>query len=217
MRRFNLQTPILFVVIALALPFAFYAANFGQAGLRAALTEPHYLFSSNIPANNSIFSHMVAGALITLLVPLQLAAPLRRQFPRLHRWSGRLIVLAAILTAIGGLTYIILRGTIGGAAMNVGFTLYGGLTLLAATQTIRHARAGRIAQHNAWALRLFWLVLGSWLYRVHYGLWYLTTGGLWSNPEFTGGFDLVQNVAFFLPYLIGLEIYLRRRERPAPA
>lgn len=217
MGRFNLQTPVLFVVILLVLPFVFYAANFGQAGLRAALTEPHYLFSSNIPANNSIFSHMVAGGLITLLVPLQLVAPLRRRFPRLHRWSGRLIVLAAILTAIGGLIYIALRGTIGGAVMNAGFMLYGSLMLLAATQTILHARAGRITQHNAWALRLFWLVLGSWLYRVHYGLWYLATGGLWSNPEFTGGFDLVQNFAFFLPYLIGVEIYLQRRRQPVIA
>jgi hypothetical protein len=210
-----MQTTGLLLVMLLALPFVFYAAQFGQAGLRATLAEPHYLFSANIPANHSVFSHMIAGALVTLLVPLQLIGALRRRAPRLHRWSGRLIVSGAIIAASGGLIYIALRGTIGGATMNAGFTLYGGLMLLAATQTIRHARAGRITQHNAWALRLFWLVLGSWLYRVHYGLWYLTTGGLWSNPEFTGGFDLVQNFAFFLPYLIGLEIYLWRRRQPA--
>jgi hypothetical protein len=32
---------------------------------------------------------------------------------------------------------------------------------------------------------------------------YLVTDGLWSNPQFTGGFDLVQSFAFFLPYLVG--------------
>jgi hypothetical protein len=98
--------------------------------------------------------------------------------------------------------------------MDIGFALYGLLLLLAALQTIRHARARRFALHQTWALRLFWLALASWLYRVHYGLWYLATDGLWSNPQFTGGFDLVQNFAFYLPYLLGVEVYLKRRSNP---
>jgi hypothetical protein len=158
------------------------------------------------------FSHMAAGAAITVLVPIQLITSLRLRLPVLHRWSGRLIILAAVVTAIGGLVYIPLRGTIGGMPMNIGFSLYGVMVLLTALQTIRYARARRIADHNAWALRFFWLVLGSWFYRVHYGLWYLATDGLWSNPQFTGGFDLVQSFAFFLPYLIGAEVYLRIKQ-----
>lgn len=195
----------------LAAPFAFYAAGFGQDGLRGALDSPHYLLSASAPANTGIFSHMLLGAAITLLVPLQLIRPLRQRLPALHRWTGRLVTLAAGITALGGLVYVALRGTVGGPVMDVGFTLYGTLMLLAAVQTYRHARARRIAHHNAWALRLFMLVLGSWLYRVHYGLWYLATDGLWSTPEFSGAFDLVQNFAFYLPYLIAVEIYLRRR------
>lgn len=206
-----LQTSSLIFLVLLTLPFAIYAADFAQGGLRNALPEPHYIQSANMPANMSVFVHMAAGALITVLVPLQLIAPLRRRFPALHRGSGRLIVLAGGVTAIGGLTYIALRGTIGGAVMNVGFTLYGVLVLVAALQTIRFARARRISDHNAWALRFFWLALGSWFYRVHYGLWYLATGGLWSNPAFTGGFDQVQNFAFYLPYLFGVELYLRAK------
>ena len=88
---------------------------------------------------------------------------------------------------------------------------FGVLTLLAAIQTIRHAQASRLNAHAKWALRFFWLAIGSWLYRVHYGLWYLTTDGLWSNAAFTGVFDLIQNFAFYVPYLIGLEIYLARK------
>ncbi len=205
------QTTALLLVALLALPFGLYSLEFAQGGLRNALPEPHYIRSDNLSANLAIFTHMGTGALITVLAPFQLIAPLRRRFPRLHRWSGRIITLAAVITAIGGLIYIGLRGTIGGTPMDIGFTLYGALTLLAAVQTYRHARARRINQHNAWALRLFWLAIASWLYRVHYGLWYLTTGGLWSNPEFTGAFDLAQNFAFYLPYLIAVEIYLSRR------
>lgn len=208
------QTGGLLLVILLVSPFVVYAAGFGQDGLRGTLDAPHYLFSGNAPANAGIFSHMLLGAAITLLVPLQLIRPLRQRLPALHRWTGRLVTLAAGITALGGLVYIGLRGTIGGAVMDAGFTLYGALMLLAAWQTYRHARARRITQHNAWALRLFWLVLGSWLYRVHYGLWYLATDGLWSTPAFTGAFDLVQNFAFYMPYLIGVEIYLQRFSSP---
>jgi hypothetical protein len=207
-----LQTSSLVLLVLLTLPFAIYAINFALGGLRDALPEPHYIQSNNPVANFSIFSHMASGAAITVLVPLQLIPSLRLRLPALHRWSGRLIIIAAVVTAVGGLVYIPLRGTIGGVPMNIGFSLYGVLVLITALQTIRYARARRIADHNAWALRFFWLALGSWFYRVHYGLWYLATDGLWSNPQFTGGFDLVQSFAFFLPYLIGIEVYLRIKQ-----
>ena len=207
----RIQTASLILTAFLVLPFSLYALQFGQGGLRNALPEPHYLMSDQLAANIMVFIHMMTGGAITLLVPFQLIRPLRQKIPALHKWAGRVIVCAAIPTAIGGLVYIGLRGSIGGWPMDAGFALYGTLTLTAAIQTIRHARAKRMDKHQAWALRLFWLAIGSWLYRVHYGLWYLATGGLWSNPTFTGAFDLAQNVGFYVPYLIGVEIYLRRR------
>lgn len=210
------QIVALSVVALLILPFALYAIDFGQAGLRDDLTEPHYLRSPQMAANLAIFAHMITGAVITVLVPFQLISPLRRRASWLHRFSGRFIAIAAIITALGGLIYIPMRGTVGGWPMDLGFTLYGLLTLIAALQTLRHARARRMTQHQAWALRFFWLAIGSWLYRVHYGLWYLATDGLWSNPDFTGAFDLMQNFAFYLPYLIGVEVYfVRKRYRVA--
>lgn len=202
------QTSLILLLALLTLPFTIYATNFAQGGLRDALAVPHYIQSDNPVANLFIFSHMAAGAAMTALVPLQLIPSIRRRLPAMHRWSGRLIIIAAVATGVGGLIYIPLRGTIGGTPMNIGFSIYGLLVLLTAFKTIRYARARRIGEHNAWALRFFWLALGSWFYRVHYGAWYLATDGLWSNPQFTGGFDLAQNFAFFLPYLVGVEVYL---------
>ena len=144
-----LQTCLLVLLVLLTLPFAIYAINFAQGGLRDAMPEPHYIRSDNLIANLSIFSHMAAGAAITVLVPLQLIPSLRLRLPALHRWSGRLIIIAAVATAVGGLVYIPLRGTIGGTPMNIGFSLYGALVLLTAVQTIRYARARRFADHNA--------------------------------------------------------------------
>ena len=153
---------------------------------------------------------MLSGGLITLLTPFQLVAVLRRRWPGLHRMSGRLLVIAGLLTAICGLTFVGGRGTIGGTVMDVGFTLYGTLLGLAAVQTYRSAHRREFDRHRTWALRFFCLAIASWLYRVHYGLWYFVTGGLWSEPDFSGGFDKVQVFAFYLPYLLLLEVYLRR-------
>ncbi|SFS21765.1 DUF2306 domain-containing protein [Yoonia litorea] len=196
----------------LMLPFALYSVDFGQGGLRDRLAEPHYLQTDSASANLALFSHMILGGIVTCLVPFQLIGRLRDRYPQAHRWSGRLIALSALVTAFGGLVFITLKGTIGGAVMDAGFALYGALLLLTAGMAWRMARQGDFERHRAWALRFFWLAIGSWLYRVQYGLWYLATDGLWSEPDFSGSFDLAMNFAFYLPYLIGVEIYLRMKK-----
>jgi len=159
---------------------------------------------------------MVAGGLLTVLVLLQLIGAVRRRWPRVHHVSGYLLAALALLTATGGLAYIAAKGTIGGWPMSAGFALYGALMGLAALQTLRFARA-RDPRHRDWALRLVILALGSWIYRVHYGIWYALTAGAASNDAFTGAFDRVQVVAFYLPYLALLELRLRRWGRARPA
>ena len=139
-----LQTSSLVLLVLLTLPFAIYATKFGLGGLWDALPEPHYIRSDNLIANLSIFSHMAAGAAITVLVPLQLVPSLRLRLPILHRWSGRLIILAAIAAAVGGLVYIPLRGTIGGMPMNIGFSLYGVLVLISESCTARYGQPHRL-------------------------------------------------------------------------
>ena len=59
------------------------------------------------------------------------------------------------------------------------------------------------------------LAIGSWLYRLQYQLWYLATGGLWMEANFSGRFDQFQLFAFYVPYLIGIELWIRLRRRPA--
>jgi hypothetical protein len=156
---------------------------------------------------------MAAGAGITVLAPAQLIGPIRRRWPGLHRAAGHAVVAGSLIAGAGGLGYIGLRETVGGPLMDLGFGLYGVLLILCAVQTLRHGRAGRLAAHRDWAIRLFVLAIGSFLYRLHYGLWYMATGGLWSAEDFTGAFDRVQIFAFYLPYLALAELWLRRRRR----
>ena len=161
----------------------------------------------------ALFAHMVTGAVVTMLSVVQLAGPIRRRWPRLHRISGRMLAVTALITGIGGLVYIALSGTVGGIPMSIAFALYGVLMIVAAIQTPRFAMARDYARHR----RLIVLGLGSWLYRLHYGLWYGTTCtlsetlcGIAAEPDFTGLFDQINLFAFYLPYLLLLEWYLRR-------
>lgn len=125
-----------------------------------------------------------------------------------------MLFVTASLTAAGGLTYISLRGTIGGPLMSIGFALYGVCVLVACTQTVRLARSRQFDRHRDWALRFFILAIGSWIYRLHYELWYAATGGLGMQADYRGDFDQIQVFAFFVPYLVGLEIYIRLRRKP---
>lgn len=200
-------------VLALGmLGFAAYSLRFGLRGLSIDLSEETYIYTAGGAYTNlAIFLHMALGALVMGLAPLQLVHQLRQRVPWLHRMTGRVIVGGSIIVALGGLVYISIRGTVAGPLMDLGFAIYGVLMLAAAVQTLRHARIRAVVQHSEWALRLFVLVMGSLIFRLHYVIWYILTDGLWSNEALTGPFDQVQYFAFYLPYLIMLEIWIRRQ------
>jgi uncharacterized membrane protein len=168
------------------------------------------LYVADAPvATAGIGLHFLSGAVILLLGSIQLIERFRNRFPQVHRWIGRVYIVASLITAIGGLVYIFLHGTVGGTVMDIGFTLYGILMFAAAIETLRHARAGRMREHRAWALRLYVLAIGSWLYRMEYGVWFLFTGGVGSTENLNGPFDQVMAFFFYLPNLAILELILR--------
>jgi hypothetical protein len=161
--------------------------------------------------------HFASGAVLLLLGPIQLIGAARRKAPAFHRWTGRVYVGAAFLSGVGGLTHIVLKGTTGGMLMNVGFGIYGALMVLGSVQALRHAMARRIDQHRAWAIRLFALAVGSWLYRVEYGLWQGFMGEVGHTDAFDGWFDMIMIFFFYVPNLLIAELFIRaRKEQAAP-
>jgi Predicted membrane protein (DUF2306) len=168
------------------------------------------LYEPDTPfATIGIGAHFAAGAIVLVLGPIQLIGAVRARAPWLHRWTGRVYVVAALASGLGGLAFIAVKGTIGGAWMNVGFSLYGALVVVAAVATIWRARQRRFAEHRAWAIRLFALAIGSWLYRMDYGFWRMIANGAGHTATFDGPFDVVMAFFFFLPNLIVAEIFIR--------
>ena len=84
--------------------------------------------------------------------------------------------------------------------------------VLAAVQTYRHARGRRWERHRAWAIRLFALAIGSWLYRLDYGFW-LTVAARrcdWSSCELSRAVRHRDVILFlYLPNLAVAELFLR--------
>jgi len=170
---------------------------------------PH-LYDPSRPAGNiGIGLHFVTGAMLLVMGPLQLMGGVRRAWPGFHRWVGRVYIGASMLAGLGGLIFIAVQGTIGGPVMSLGFGLYGALMVVAAAQTIRHAMARRFETHRAWAIRLFALTIGSWLFRMDYGLWLKLADAAGHAHDFRGPFDRIMVFFFYVPNLLLAEIIIR--------
>ncbi len=162
---------------------AFYASALYRGNMEQWNEVLPGLYERNsLAATSGIGLHFAAGGIILLLGSIQLIEPVRVRFPAFHRWVGRVYLLASLFAGLGGLVFIFLKGTIGGIVMDIGFGLYGILMLVAAIQTYRHAVARNLDKHRAWALRLYALAIGSFLYRMDYGFWIMLTDA-WGKSD----------------------------------
>ncbi len=189
---------------------AFYAAPLYNGNLENwNRVLPGLYQKGSVASTSGMGLHFATGGIILMLGSIQLISSLRIRYPVLHRWIGRVYVLASLFAAIGGFVFILLKGTIGGTVMNIGFGLYGILMFVAAIETWRHAVKGRLNKHRAWAFRLYALAIGSWLYRMDYGFWIMLTDGLGHTEQFSGPFDRIMPFFFYIPNLLIAELFIR--------
>jgi hypothetical protein len=194
---------------------AYFGGAVSDGDLGRWNTTLHLYNPDSLAATVGIGLHFAAGAALLLLGPIQLMGSVRSRFPTFHRWTGRIYVASALLAGVGGLVHIALDRTIGGPVMDVGFAIYGALMVVCGAETLRHAMMRRIDVHRAWAIRLFALAIGSWLYRVEYGLWEVFTGSIGHTPTFDGWFDYIMDFFFYVPNLIVAELFIRARGQGA--
>lgn len=204
------RSTILLSLLALSTAlFTAYSAALGLQALTSGAT--HRVFAAGTPLSNATLAlHMITGGLLTLAAPLQ---PLTRHRRTLHRRFGYILFALALTTGVGGLIYIAGSGTIGGVWMSLWFALYGIALIYTASQTLYAALNKDLVNHKRWATHFIILCLGSWLFRLHYTLWYAATDGWGSNEGLIGPFDRIQVVAFFVPYVLIAEWVMNRRAR----
>jgi len=200
----------------------YIVAHYGGGFINGNMEQWNGLFNPNLydpgyaTATRSIGLHFLAGGIILVLGSLLLIEWIRNRFLNFHRWLGRLYVTVCILTAVGGLTFIFIRGTVGGIMMNIGFAAYGLAMLVCAVQTIRLARLKQLERHRAWAIRLYALAIGSWLYRMYYGFMFFSNILDTGPRDFRDPIDVVLIFFFWIPNLLVAEFFIRSSTKQLP-
>jgi hypothetical protein len=146
---------------------------------------------------------------LVLAWPILLSARIRARHRAVHRWTGRVYVTAGLLAGAGGMSFILAHGAYTRSA-SIAFGIWGAVMMLSAAMAYVHARAKRFDLHRAWAIRLFAMVLGSWVFDLELRLWKDMTGGAGIGAGDTAGvFDYAILYLFFVPNQLVAEYFIR--------
>lgn len=168
---------------------------------------------SNWISNLGIGMHFVCGAVLVLAWPILLSSHIRAHHRAVHRWTGRAYVTAGLLAGTGGLSFIFTRGAYTQSA-SIAFGIWGAVMMLSAAMAYFHARAKRFDLHRAWAIRLFAMVLGSWLFDLEIRAWKDLAGGVgFGEGSASGPLDYAMLYLFFVPNLLVAEFFIRNKHR----
>ena len=153
--------------------------------------------------------HVMPGALIMLLAPLQFSRRIRARHIRLHRWSGRVIVALAIPMGLSGLffgLFVPFAGFVEASAVAV----FGAFFLFAVLRGFAAIRARDTSTHREWMIRMFAIALGVSVQRVVGTAFLLVTReppSVWFGASVWMGFAIAAAAA---------ELWIRATRRAAP-
>jgi uncharacterized membrane protein len=125
-------------------------------------------------------AHVILGGLFLVLAPLQFSSRVRERHARLHRWSGRALVAAALPVGLSGL----LLGALfpyGGVGAASAVFVAGAVFLFALFKAFSAIRRGDVARHREWMIRTFSVGLGIATVRVVGLLLLITTRSSFSE------------------------------------
>lgn len=201
--------------------FALYIGFFyGRAAVRADWNAwnagmPHAYVPGETMGNLAVAVHLLLAVLVTVAGVIQLIPSVRRHAAAIHRWNGRIYILAGFVISLVGLYMLWGRGTFGHVSQHLGTTLNAVLIMVCGAYAFRYARARDFAAHRRWALRLFLVMSGVWFSRVIMRFWLLVHGGPvgFDMSTFQGPFLTFLTFAQTLLPLAVLELYLRVQER----
>lgn len=158
---------------------------------------------------NAVFAaHVLLASVVTLGGLMQLVPALRRKWPRLHRWTGRIFLTLAIFMALSGVWLAVVRGTYLSVISAIAILINALLILVFASLAWRHAIKRRFELHQRWALRTFMVVSGVWFLRVGLMGWVVVNRGpVGMTKDMSGPADIVLTFGSYLIPLAILELH----------
>ena len=164
--------------------------------------------------NTAVAIHLASAVVIILGGALQLIPGIRRAAPAVHRWNGRLYIVAAFAVSLAGLDMIWTRGAVGTVWEHLGQSLDGALIMLFAVLALRQALAHNFQAHGRWAMRLYLAVSASLFIRASFVL--TIPLGL-DQGDITGPFLTTLSYGQFVIPLAIYELYWRIRDHGGAA
>jgi uncharacterized membrane protein len=145
--------------------------------------------------------HFGAGGVALAVGVLQFITRLRLQRPAIHRWLGRIYVLAVLGSGSAGL--VMATQTEAGRVAAAGFAALAVVWLWSTLQAYRAIRARQVARHRVWMLRSFALTLAAVTLRL-----YLPASQL-AGWSFTSAYPVIAWLCW-VPNLALAELLVRR-------
>ena len=109
--------------------------------------------------------HVVPGGVFLMLLPLQLSQEVRRRSAAFHRWNGRLLIVAGVVSTATAL-YFGVAVPFGGAAETVVIVPVAIWFLASTLRAYRAVKRRDIDTHRRWMLRAIAAPLGVTVVRV---------------------------------------------------
>ena len=147
------------VLIALSLAIVAYAVAAYTFFPLGAAVHPDMRATFEAHDRLAIYTHVFLSALALSLGPFQFMTGLRTKRPALHRWSGRVYVIAVLIGGLSGL--FVAFNAFGGLVARVGFSCLAIGWLFTGARAYLAIRAGDIATHRAWMVRNFALTFAA--------------------------------------------------------
>jgi len=165
--------------------------------------------------NTALFSHVIPAALLSVGGIIQLLPVVRRKYPALHRWNGRIFLSLGLMGALSGLYLTWVRGARLSDVGSLGITLNGILIIVAVFFAWRYAKAKQFDIHMRWAIHAFLLVNGVWFFRLYLMAWYVVNQGANGNTStIDGPMDIFLSYACYgIPMLIAEGVFWAKRQK----
>jgi len=147
----------------LASGIALYALlNLALPGFRGPFVQNIYALSPS-----AISLHLVGGAVAMIAGALQLNARLRSSLIAVHRWLGRVYVLAVLVGGLAGMVLAV--NSYGGLTTHFGFGLMAICWIAATMAAYWNIRKGDLLAHRNWMIRSYALTLAGVTLRIYLG------------------------------------------------
>lgn len=180
--------------------------------------KARFLVKGYVPGDtvgNLVFAaHALLAAVVVLTGALQLVPQLRSRAISVHRWNGRVFIVAALCVSAGGLYMVWIRHSTPSVAAAIGVSMNALLVVVFSALAWRAAIRRTISSHRRWALRAYVAANGVWFQRVGVFAWIvLNRGPVGMTRGMNGPFDYFWFYAYFILPLLILELYLHASAR----